>query len=75
MPRGDGTGPMGMGPMTGRRAGYCADFRTPGYMNFISGRGQGFGRWGRSRSMIGLGGLLLLGAYCVRHQGKRNKKN
>ncbi|NLG67487.1 MAG: DUF5320 domain-containing protein, partial [Actinobacteria bacterium] len=24
MPRGDGTGPEGMGPMTGRGAGYCA---------------------------------------------------
>jgi len=23
MPRGDGTGPMGMGSMTGRRAGFC----------------------------------------------------
>jgi len=27
MPRGDRTGPRGMGPMTGRRAGYCADYR------------------------------------------------
>jgi len=26
MPRGDGTGPMGMGRMTGRGAGFCADF-------------------------------------------------
>ncbi|MBC7077615.1 MAG: DUF5320 domain-containing protein, partial [Synergistales bacterium] len=24
MPRGDGTGPAGFGPMTGRAAGYCA---------------------------------------------------
>ncbi|MCD6382905.1 MAG: DUF5320 domain-containing protein, partial [Thermoplasmata archaeon] len=24
MPWGDGTGPMGMGPMTGRGAGYCS---------------------------------------------------
>jgi hypothetical protein len=23
MPAGDGTGPAGLGPMTGRRAGYC----------------------------------------------------
>ena len=23
MPGGDGTGPVGMGPMTGRRAGFC----------------------------------------------------
>jgi hypothetical protein len=26
MPFGDGTGPMGMGPLTGRGAGYCAGF-------------------------------------------------
>ncbi|NLG83887.1 MAG: DUF5320 domain-containing protein, partial [Firmicutes bacterium] len=24
MPRGDGTGPLGLGPMTGRAMGYCA---------------------------------------------------
>ena len=45
MPRGDGTGPMGMGPMTGRGAGYCAGFPTPGFMNPIGGRlGMGLGR-------------------------------
>lgn len=30
MPRGDGTGPVGFGPMTGRKAGYCVGFSTPG---------------------------------------------
>lgn len=44
MPRGDGTGPMGMGSMTGRAAGYCAGYSTPGYMNPGGGRGMGFGR-------------------------------
>lgn len=48
MPAGDGTGPMGMGPMTGRAAGYCAGFDMPGFMNRIPGRGMGFG-WGRGR--------------------------
>ena len=38
MPFGDGTGPRGMGPMTGRRAGYCAGFGQPGFANPISGR-------------------------------------
>jgi len=38
MPRGDGTGPAGMGPMTGRAAGYCAGYGMPGYMNPIPGR-------------------------------------
>ncbi len=32
MPRGDRTGPSGMGPMTGRGMGYCAGFDRPGYM-------------------------------------------
>lgn len=43
MPRGDGTGPAGMGPMTGRAAGYCAGYPVPGFMNPIPGRGLGFG--------------------------------
>ncbi len=56
MPRGDGTGPAGMGPMTGRAAGYCAGYNMPGYMNPYGGRmGAGFGRgrgrwWGYSPS-------------------------
>ena len=46
MPAGDGTGPMGMGPMTGRGAGYCAGFGAPAYANPARGRGFGMG-WGR----------------------------
>jgi hypothetical protein len=46
MPAGDGTGPSGMGPMTGRGAGYCAGYGTPGYANQMPGRGFGRG-WGR----------------------------
>jgi hypothetical protein len=51
MPFGDGTGPAGMGAMTGRAAGYCAGYGLPGNMNPISGRGTGFclGRGGRGR--------------------------
>ena len=45
MPGGDGTGPAGMGPMTGRAAGYCAGYAVPGFMNPIAGRGF----WGRGR--------------------------
>ena len=33
MPFGDGTGPRGMGPMTGRGAGYCAGYGAPGFTN------------------------------------------
>ena len=43
MPGGDRTGPMGAGPMTGRRAGSCAGYDVPGSMNPFSGRGgRGF---------------------------------
>jgi len=45
MPGGDGTGPAGMGPMTGRAAGYCAGYPVPGYMNPVGG--AGFWGWGR----------------------------
>ena len=48
MPAGDGTGPGGMGPMTGRGAGYCAGYGAPGYAKAIPGRGFGMG-WGRGR--------------------------
>ncbi|NQT25555.1 DUF5320 domain-containing protein [candidate division KSB1 bacterium] len=51
MPRGDGTGPSGLGPMTGRAAGYCAGYQVPGFANPIPGRGSGFG-FGRG---LGLG--------------------
>lgn len=44
MPRGDGTGPAGMGSMSGRGAGYCAGFGTPGFVNRGAGFGGGFGR-------------------------------
>jgi len=48
MPGGDGTGPMGMGSMTGRAAGYCAGYPVPGFMNPTPGGGFGWGR-GRGR--------------------------
>jgi hypothetical protein len=50
MPAGDRTGPLGLGPMTGRAAGYCAGYPVPGFMNPIPGRGMGRGfGWGRGR--------------------------
>jgi hypothetical protein len=51
MPRGDGTGPAGWGPMTGRAAGYCAGYNMPGYMSPVPGRGF----WGRGRGGGGRG--------------------
>ena len=49
MPYGDGTGPNGFGPRTGRGLGFCNGYNTPGYMNPAGyGYGRGYGRgWGR----------------------------
>ena len=47
MPRGDRTGPDGLGPMTGRAAGYCAGSNVPGYMNPAGGRMGANVRYGR----------------------------
>ncbi len=52
MPGGDRTGPLGLGPMTGRRAGYCAGFPVPGYMN----PGFGWGGFGLGRGGFPRGG-------------------
>lgn len=49
MPRGDGTGPMGSGPMTGRGMGPCAG----------SGKGGFFPRRGRGLGLLGLGLWLV----------------
>lgn len=46
MPRGDRTGPNGMGAMTGRGLGYCNGFATPGFGK-LSPRGMGRGYFGR----------------------------
>jgi len=43
MPFGDGTGPAGAGPMTGRAAGFCAGYPAPGYMNPVAGRAGFYG--------------------------------
>ena len=54
MPRGDGTGPQGLGSMTGRAAGYCAGSGTPGNPNAALGRGFGAG-FGRGLGFRGTG--------------------
>ncbi len=57
MPFGDRRGPLGMGPMTGRGAGYCSGYGMPGFANPVLCRGfYGFGRgWGRSHGWFGIG--------------------
>ncbi len=52
MPGRDGTGPLGVGPMTGRAMGNCAGAAGLGYANPVPGRsfsGRGFGRGGGGR--------------------------
>lgn len=64
MPGGDRTGPMGVGPMTGRGMGYCAGFAVPGFMNrpgwlgfvrgwFSRGGGRGWRHWFRATGLTG----------------------
>jgi len=56
MPRRNGTGPMGNGPMTGRGMGYCRGGAGVGY-GYGMGRGAGFGRglgWGMYVAPISL---------------------
>ena len=56
MPGGDRTGPLGLGPRTGRGLGYCSGYNRPGFMSRAFGwlgfgRGRGAGRaagWGRA---------------------------
>ncbi len=40
MPGGDKTGPLGMGPMTGRAMGYCSGNKTRGGFSQRGARGQ-----------------------------------
>lgn len=80
MPRGDRTGPMGMGPMSGRGAGYCAGFGMPGFANPAGGRGfgmgfgqgRGFGGGGRGRRNMfyatGLPGWMRYGRHLPPYQ-------
>ena len=48
MPRGDRTGPLGLGSRTGRGFGYCAGYAAPGFFTpgFGGGRGRGRGGFG-----------------------------
>ena len=59
MPGGDRTGPNGLGPMTGRAAGYCAGFGAAGYMtSYRPGLWRGGRGRGRRRYATGFAGWL-----------------
>jgi len=55
MPRGDGTGPNGMGSGTGRSMGYCSGANMPGLASAPGWGGQrlGFGQGGFGRGCRG----------------------
>lgn len=60
MPRGDRTGPLGRGQLSGRQLGYCSGYDVPGYM-----QGEFFGcgsRRGRGRDAGGRGMAFRSGA-------------
>lgn len=69
MPRGDRTGPQGMGPKSGRAAGFCAGSGTPGYAQpgpdygpwMGGGRGGGGRGWRRMFHATGLPGWRRFG--------------
>ena len=50
MPRGDKTGPNGIGPTTGRKLGYCVGNNQAGFENNTYERGNGFGRGNRGNN-------------------------
>lgn len=54
MPGGDRTGPWGIGPMSGRGAGFCAGSEGSGSSDPVPGRGFGM-RFGRGRGYWGRG--------------------
>ena len=65
MPGGDRTGPRGMGPLTGRAAGFCAGAGRPGFMNPLpwgcaGGRGGGGRGWRNCYRATGLPGWARL---------------
>lgn len=66
MPRGDGTGPFGAGPRTGRGFGYCSGYPHPGYVVPGGLGAYGYGRGWRHRNWFyatGLPGWARAGFY------------
>ncbi|HOG45341.1 MAG TPA: DUF5320 domain-containing protein [Anaerolineae bacterium] len=76
MPRGDGTGPTGMGPRTGRGLGPCANYPTPGNANPGAGRSfdlSAIGRWAVDLlPRLGLGRRRAPGQRRGRSRGRRS---
>lgn len=63
MPGGDRTGPLGVGPMTGRGAGFCAGYAVPGFMNPRGAYGMRYGLGRRGRGFRRMPGLAAFPAW------------
>ncbi len=75
MPRGDRTGPNGMGSMTGRAAGFCTGNNVAGFQNQFGGRGlrNGYGAgYGRGNGSIGFHNFSQYSAYPTKEQELAN---
>jgi len=72
MPFGDGTGPAGLGPMTGRAAGFCAGYPMPGYMNPAAGRAGFYGVGAPTVVPYGTGAYGYGASYGVPYAGWGN---
>ena len=74
MPAGDKTGPKGMGPMSGKAAGYCVEQEIPGYASpgndsgVGRGQGRGFGRGRGRRFRGGITGISNAAPTATREQ-------
>jgi len=72
MPFGDGTGPAGLGPMTGRAAGFCAGYPVPGYMNPVVGRAGFYGAGVPTFGPYGVGSYGYGAGYTATYGGWGN---
>jgi hypothetical protein len=75
VPRGNRTGPTGLGPLTGRKASYCSGNLVPGWANellrrrMLNGVGRRNGRFSR------FAGLIPPVAYMAYRVAKRLNNN
>jgi len=75
MPRGDRTGPNGLGAKTGRNLGYCADSADAGFVNEnkVDNRRFGFGRQNSQRRGRSFGPGMGLGFRHGFHSFQQNQ--
>lgn len=74
MPLGDGTGPNGLGAMTGRGAGFCTGSNNPGYLNPLGKSGVKQRNQKQHWPVLLLTGLISGGVYLAyRLQNRKDK--